>query len=99
MTPFTNGRSKLIASEENSAAMRLPAGRDVSKMARVAICGRRCGGCTGRGPEDRRGSGDVVPDRSGKDIDGREEMVEGISSHFWEPDNFTSSVVSRCSNG
>jgi hypothetical protein len=39
-------------------------------------------------------SGDVNPDRSGKDMDGREDVTEGTSSHFWDPVSLVSSAVS-----
>jgi hypothetical protein len=105
-----------MASEEKSARTRCVAGRDESKMLRVAV--------GGSGPPDwfagpaasaaaeaaavtvrcavlrAASSGDVIPERSGKDIDGREDVAEGTFSHFWDPVSLVSSVVScRSSSG
>jgi hypothetical protein len=39
ITPFTNGKSKLIASEANNALSRVQVDRDGSKIAKVAVRG------------------------------------------------------------
>ncbi len=86
ITPFTNGKSKLIASEANSAFRRVRVDKDGSKIAEVAVRG-------GSNVSYRvGGDGEGVAVRSGKDIEGKEDVSEDwISSHFCD-----SSVNSPC---
>jgi len=73
MTPLTNGKSKLIAKDDSNAVTRVRVERERSNIARVADSrGADGGGC---------GEGVLV--RSGKDMDGNEEVSgSDTSSHF-----------------
>jgi hypothetical protein len=90
----------LIASDESSAETRFLTGSERSKTVSVAD-----GGGSGRADPSRgdggsgaaerrkgRGSGEGCADRSGKDMEGMDEVAEGTFSHFCEP---SASVVSR----
>jgi len=64
MTPLTNGRSKLIAKDENRAVTRVWVEREPSNIAKVADSSAAGGG----------GGGEGVFVRSGNVIDGNEEV-------------------------
>jgi hypothetical protein len=73
ITPLTNGKSKLIARDESSAVTRVRVEREGSNIARVADSSGAGGG----------GCGEGVLVRSGKDMDGNEEVSgSDTSSHF-----------------
>jgi hypothetical protein len=76
ITPLTNGRSMFIASDENRAVTRVRVESDESNIARVAEIG--AGGESGW-----LCGGEGVSVRSGKDMDGNDEVREDWTcSHF-----------------
>lgn len=85
ITPFTNGKSKLMASEARAAFIRVRVDREESKMTNVAV--RDASSLCGTG----EGDGEAV--RAGNDIEGKEEVGdERTSSQFCD----VSVVVSAC---
>lgn len=88
MTPFTNGRSMLIAREEKRAVRRVLVDSELSNIVKVADSGAGGGTvctCEGEG----------VSVRSGYVIDGKDDVTEAwTSSHFED-----SSPVSGCESG
>lgn len=85
MTPLTKGRSRLTASAEKNATVRVLVDSEESKIARVAEGGGSVDGlgCCGAGGGVSMFSGNVS--------EGNEDAIDGTSSHFWDPSSVSSS--------
>jgi len=73
ITPFTKGSSKLTAREEKKAVNRVRLESDASKIAKVSDTGPGWWW---------RSWGDLCSSWSGNDIEGKDDLTEGTSSHF-----------------
>jgi len=74
MTPFTKGNSRFTAREETKAIDRARLESDESKIAEVSD--------TGAGSGATRHSWGGMSTCSGNDIEGKDDVCEGRSSHF-----------------
>lgn len=89
MTPLTNGNKRFTARDEANANALVRVDKEESKMDSVTETGPLCAGGSAGGAG--AGAGGVSNERDGKD-----EAMEGTSSHFWSSSVVDSSCEGFC---